>query len=139
MSAPLPLSASVTTLVNVTANLVAVYSKKLLVVSATIFYQQPPTAHNKVIAALNQLCHHCPGAVLSNLICSHHRQIALKLSMPIATRSDPGLSDLILIRIPQALIFKTHHLNFTNCPLQLPESLLRCSSPDLTLVYQLKY
>jgi hypothetical protein len=97
MSTSLLLSALVIALVIVIANLVTICSKKLLVVSTTVFRQQPPTAHNKVIAALNQLWHHCSGAVLSNLICSRHLQTALRLSAPIATRSDPSLSDLMLI------------------------------------------
>jgi hypothetical protein len=123
----------------VTRNLAAICSKKLLVVSTTVFHQPPPIAHNKVTAALNQLCHHCPRVVLSNLICSHHLQTALMLSVPIATSFDPGLSDLMLIYNLQALIYKTHHLSFTNCLPQLPKSLLCRSRLDLTLVCQIKH
>jgi hypothetical protein len=99
----------------------------------------PETAHNKVIAALNQLWHHCHGVVLSNLICSRHLQTALRLSTLIATRSDPGLSDLMLICNREALIHKTHYLKFSNCPPQLPESCRHHSRSNLTLVGQIRH
>jgi hypothetical protein len=112
----------------------------MLEVSATIFNQRPPIAHNKVTAALNQLCQYSLGAILLNQICSRHLQTTLKLSTPIATRYGLGLLDLLLICNLQALIcylqaviYKIHHLNFTKCPPELPENCLRRSKPDLTL------
>jgi hypothetical protein len=105
----------------------------MLEVSATIFNQRPPIAHNKVTAALNQLCQYSLGAILLNQICSRHLQTTLKLSTPIATRYGLGLLDLALICYLQAVIYKIHHLNFTKCPPELPENCLRRSKPDLTL------
>jgi hypothetical protein len=123
----------------VIGNLVTVCSKKLLVVSTTILYQRPQTTHNKVTAALNQLCHRYPRANLSNLICIHHLQTALKLSASMTTRFDFDLLDQMLICNLQALVHKTYHLNFTNCSLQLLESFLRRFRLDMTLVYQIRH